>query len=207
VGKMEDPRYRLIQPESLLNHPHIHLGNMTLINGMSEGLKYVLLAGLRNSVEASVRIVNPYIEILIDGNRITIKNRGAMLFNYRTTSYIPEIVFGIFDYYQMHDGIGIRSTNIFSTLFHVTIGNSVERRQYEQLWQNNGRLKSNPIITEYHGDDFVKISFELDFERFGCTGLTQEMIDVLGAYCKTIDKSITVLGYFAEEPIKEPEYN
>ena len=185
--------------------PELYLGNMTLNDGISEGLRNVLLAGLRNSSEASARVADPYIEVLIDGNSISFKNKGTITLNYDGAYYIPEIVFGMV--FGRTLGMCIKLINSFSKFFRVTIGNLAEQRHYDQLWQHNAHIKHDPIITEYHGPDFVKITFELDFERFDCTSLTQEMIDVLGDYCKTIDKSITLLGYFAElqqEQIKEP---
>jgi DNA gyrase/topoisomerase IV subunit B len=194
--------------EHIFHYPELYIGNMTLNNGISEGLRRVLLEGLCNCVEASAKVSNPYIEILIEGNIISFKNKGMIPLAYDDVYYIPEKIFGTYSHYRnyAHNGLGgVRATNICSKLFHIEIGNAVEHQHYDQLWQNNSQIKHDPIITDYHGIDFVKISFELDFERFGCTGLTSEMINILGDYCKTIDASIPVLGYFENELIKEPD--
>lgn len=193
-------QYRMAQIERILYNPDMYLGNMTLINGMSEGLKYILLRGLSGS--ANVEVSDPYIEVTIDDNIIAVKDKGTYTLHRDGNLYRPETIFG--PYISNNDLVDVAMINIFSRAFRVEIGNLEEHRHYDQLWENNARIKFDPIITEYHGPDFVKISFELDFELFGCTSLTQEMINVLGAYCQTIDPSIALYGYFGNESVKEP---
>lgn len=204
--------YRIMtHTEHILSRPELYIGNMDVRNGISDGLRCVLLEGLLNCNDACYRVQDAYIEVMIEGNTISFENKGTIRLIDGNRN-IPELVFSSTnsEYNQQYyggGGIGIKAVNIFSTQFRIQIGNSQEHLHYDQTWQNNAQIKHAPIITDYHGADFVKISFELDFERFGFTSLTPEMINVLHNYCQTLDKRIELRGYFGDEPIKEPECN
>jgi DNA gyrase/topoisomerase IV subunit B len=197
--------------EHILSTPEVFIGytNTNIINGLSEGLRTILLDGLLNCEDACYGIQDPYIEVIIDGNTISFEHKDTFPLNIDDDSYVPEMIFGsipMAPYKKGRDpsGMGIKLVNIFSTQFRVQIGNSQEHKLYDQTWQNNCQIKHEPIITNYDGDDFIKISFELDFERFGFSSLTPEMIDVLYTYCQTLDKRIELRGYFVDEMVKEP---
>lgn len=197
--------------EHVLCIPDMYIGSIIPRNGMSEGLRYVLLQGLHNSVQASATVTDPYIEVSFEGNQISIEHKGTIPLGYNGRHYIPEMIFGqlyTFNNYngnEAQNGLGVKLINIYSTSFRVKTANSAEHRYYEQLWQNNSRIRHDPIISEYNGNhDYVKITFELDFKRFECEQLTPEMIEVLGNYCDNIGENIPVYGYF-QKLIKEPD--
>ena len=75
--------------------------------------------------------------------------------------YVPELIFGNlmsgenFDDQQVRvtggrNGFGAKLTNIYSTKFKVSCGDSTNKKQFEMTWSNNMEHKSNPVITSYN---------------------------------------------------------
>jgi DNA topoisomerase-2 len=91
--------------------------------------------------------------------------------------YVPELVFGHlltgtnFDDEEKkvtggRNGFGAKLTNIYSKMFCVECGDSKRKKRFKMVWNNNMSSKSLAEIREYKGEDFVKVTFIPDYERF-----------------------------------------
>ena len=116
----------------------------------------------------------------VDRALIVIANQGiAMPIEKDLVSdlWVPEICFG-----TLHggdnlgdtrggggmNGIGAGAMTLNSKLARVEILNPVSHLSYCQEWADNMRVKSEPEITDYTGQEsLVRVSYILDHERFG----------------------------------------
>jgi len=127
------------------------------------------------------------ISVLNDGEGIEIKQIDT---EKKKGIYVIELIFGeLLTSENFKDGTekkvtggkngyGAKLTNIFSDWFTVE---SVDRKQkllYTQTWTENMEKKSDPIITEYKGDPYTKITFLPDYKRFGVSGLTDDLYSI-----------------------------
>ena len=76
------------------------------------------------------------------------------------------------------NGYGAKLTNIFSDWFTVESVDSKEKLLYKQTWTENMEKKGEPIITEYKGEPYTKITFLPDYKRFGVEGLTEDLYSI-----------------------------
>ncbi|KAJ3202300.1 DNA topoisomerase 2, partial [Dinochytrium kinnereticum] len=103
--------------------------------------------------------------------------------------YVPELIFGHLLTSSNYDdsekkvtggrnGYGAKLCNIFSTKFIVETGDSSKKEKYSQTFSNNMSKKSTPKISSHKGEDFTRITFIPDLEKFGMTELDND-IDAL----------------------------
>lgn len=121
------------------------------------------------------------IDIILSETMISIKNGGNPIpieINTKENMYVPELIFGNLLSSSNYDtsvirmgcgrnGYGAKLVNIFSKIFQIDIGDSIRKLRYRQEWRDNMSVKDEPVIDEYHGENYVKVSYLLDFERFG----------------------------------------
>lgn len=93
--------------------------------------------------------------------------------------YIPELIFGQLLSSSNYDdnekkvtggrnGYGAKLANIYSTEFIVETADAKNGKKYKQVFKNNMSEKGKPKITENKkGEEWTKITFKPDFERFG----------------------------------------
>lgn len=104
--------------------------------------------------------------------------------------FIPELVFGNMltstNYENDADrtiggqnGIGAKACNIYSKSFIIETVDSKKKKHYIQEFSNNMSDKSVPIITKYTKYPFTKITFLPDYERFGVSGLSDDMFELM----------------------------
>ena len=72
-------------------------------------------------------------------------------------------------------GLGAKLTNIYSKKFEVEIGDSKNKLHYYQSFENNLSKINKPKIKKYSGKDYVKITFNPDYQRFGLENLTNDI--------------------------------
>lgn len=102
------------------------------------------------------------------------------------------------------NGIGAKATNIFSKYFNIENVDNTHKK-YIQTFSNNMYNKTEPEITDVNESikPYTKITFKPDFERFGLTELSDDLINLI--HKKTIDVSIcckhNVDVYFNDELI------
>eukprot|EP00466_Bigelowiella_natans_P008338 jgi/Bigna1/78691/fgenesh1_pg.56_\ len=87
-----------------------------------------------------------------------------------------------------NDGSGIpikmpkasaKATNVFSTQFKVRIEDPKSKKQFEQTWLENMKVKLDPVVGPGSKNGSVEIEFKPDMARFGMKAITSGVVDVL----------------------------
>lgn len=93
--------------------------------------------------------------------------------------WIPELIFGHLLSSSNYDddqkkitggrnGYGAKLANIYSHEFTVETADTKNGKKYKQVWKNNMSNAGKPKITENpKGEEWTKITFKPDFDRFG----------------------------------------
>ncbi|KAJ9610748.1 DNA topoisomerase 2 [Cladophialophora chaetospira] len=100
--------------------------------------------------------------------------------------YIPEMIFGHLLTGSNYDdneqkitggrnGYGAKLANIFSTEFTVETADSRQKKKYKQTWTKNMSDMGKAKITDNKGDDYTKITFFPDFEKFGMVAMDDDL--------------------------------
>ena len=126
-------------------------------------------------------------------------------------TYIPEMLFGQlltssnYDdteqrYTSGKNGVGVSITNIFSKEFNIECADTVTKKKYTQSWKDNMSQVSKPKISPYKNKTgYTSVSYLADFERFGCTGYTDDIINLLKRYVVDTGMLTKVDVYFNGE--------
>jgi DNA topoisomerase-2 len=169
--------------------------NISLPAGIERIFLEVLTNAGDNVFKSRLALVDPkIIDITLSDKIITVRNYGTPIpieINKKENVYIPEMIFGMLltssnydtNYVRLaagRNGIGIKLCNIFSKNFRIDIGDNIRGLQYIQEWKNNMDDKTEPIIKKYKGDNYVEISYLLDFERFGYENYPAEAFALFG---------------------------
>lgn len=136
------------------------------------------------------------IEVTMNEKVISVKNGGLFIpiTQSENGEYIPDMIFGSllsgssFDDSKTRtwigrNGIGAKATNIFSKCFEVECTDTDRKLKYTQTWRNNMRDKGKPEIVKYKGEAYTKITFSLDFPRFGEEKYDYEAMSIYAALC------------------------
>ncbi|KAG9773579.1 DNA topoisomerase 2 [Exophiala dermatitidis] len=101
--------------------------------------------------------------------------------------YIPEMIFGHLLTGSNYDdneqkitggrnGYGAKLCNIFSTEFTVETADSRQKKKYKQTWTKNMSQMGKAKITDTtKGEDFTKVTFHPDFEKFGMDAMDDDL--------------------------------
>jgi len=103
--------------------------------------------------------------------------------------YVPELIFGHLLTSDNYDdtenrvtggrnGYGAKLTNILSKRFTVECADSERGKKLTCTWRNNMGSKEEPVIKPYTGKDFVRITFEPDYKRFGIDKLSSDIVSL-----------------------------
>jgi DNA topoisomerase-2 len=108
--------------------------------------------------------------------------------------YVPELIFGNlmsgsnFDDTEDRvtggtNGLGAKLTSVFSKYFKVETLDLTNQLKYEQTFENNMSVRSEPIITKVkkgeYKKEYTKISFIPDFEKFNLKEWSDDMIKII----------------------------
>jgi len=131
--------------------------------------------------------------------------------------YNPELTFGHLLTSSNYDdsekrtvggrnGYGAKLTNIYSSIFSVTIFDAENQVKYSQKWENNMQKVSKPKITKYSGKSSkVNIAFVPDWKRFGMTGMDVDFYKIIekrvfdASYCTSSKCSV----FFQNQKLKK----
>lgn len=137
---------------------------------------------LVNARDASITDKNcDTIDVVLNEDYISVKNNGYIPIEQHEKHkvMIPSMIFGEmlsgsnFDDDEKRttggrNGYGAKLTNIFSTEFNVEIGDSKNKKKFKQSWKENMKIIGKSKVTNYsNGNNYVKITFYPDFEKFG----------------------------------------
>lgn len=131
-----------------------------------------------------------YIKVNIDKEWISIENDGPgvpVVMHDKEKIYIPELIFGHllsgenFDDTQQRfvggrNGIGIKCTNIYSKKFIIETGDG--HKNYHQTFTDN-MSKASKAKTRKSKQNFTKITYYPDFEKFGMEGMDDASRSIL----------------------------
>lgn len=106
------------------------------------------------------------------------------------------------------NGYGAKLTNIYSKEFTVETIDSERQLRFVQKFADNMYTVGEPKITKAPGKKaFTKISFIPDFERFGLTGITDDMFALLKKRAYDIAMCTNAKVYFNDELISENNFS
>lgn len=136
-----------------------------------------------------------HIDVIIDTtkNKISIKNDGKgipVVIHKEYNIYVAELIFGnLLTSSNYNDdtkkvtggrnGYGAKLANIFSTKFKVKHSDENENKVCKLIFQRNMSEISGPLISDYKGKNFTKITFWPDLKRFGMISLEKDIIDLM----------------------------
>ena len=152
-----------------------------------------LLIKKNNGDNTIFTVSNIKIEINKDTGRISVYNDGDGIHITQTEDtgiYIPELIFGHLltgsNYNDDEEkivggqnGYGSKLTNIFSKEFTIETIDKTRNLKYIQTFSNNMTEKTTPKITTYSSKPYTKVSFIPDYERFGITGISDDMYNLI----------------------------
>ena len=103
--------------------------------------------------------------------------------------YVPEMIFGKLltstNYAKDEErvtggknGYGAKLANIFAKRFAVETVDNVRGKKYKQEWRDNMKTVGKPSIRACKTKPYTQITWTPDYERFGLTGLTDDILAV-----------------------------
>lgn len=177
---------------------------------INNGLHRLFIEILSNACDNWVRSKNsdtPCTKIKVDINRetgeITVWNDGQTIeiaIDEKLGIYNPEMILGRLLTSSNYDdseyretsgrnGYGSKLTNVFSKSFEIKMFDNYTKQQYVQSWKHNMSECSKPKITSPKTKlGYTEISFAPDYERFGCTGLNDDMYSLF--YKNVVDTAM-----------------
>lgn len=177
------------------------LNNIKIINkkiNYNPGFFKIIDEILTNASDHFIRTQKvKYIKVNINDKSISIENDGPGIpveIHKKEGVYLPEMLFGnIFTSENYDDniertwggrnGIGAKATNIFSKRFIVETSDGFKK--YIQEFHDNMDKKTKPKITKCK-ENYTKITFYPDFNRFGLDSIDEDMMSLIIRRCLDI---------------------
>ena len=182
-----------------------------------EGLVRLFVEAVSNAIDNTWRslqegIIPKFIKINIADNKISVWNDGKNIpldIHPEEKVPIPELIFGTLltssNYNDNEErktsgknGLGIKCSSIFSSMFCVEVYNKDAGKIYTQVWRDNMYKKDSPVYKtkgfpktiEDGKNGYTMVEFIPDFKRFGVEGFTD---DIMAFFEKLIyDTAMTV---------------
>ncbi|CAD5218528.1 unnamed protein product [Bursaphelenchus okinawaensis] len=146
------------------------------------------------------------VDIDKDRNRISILNNGRgvpVVWHKKEEMYIPELIFGTLLTSSNYDdkerkttggrnGFGAKLCNIFSKEFTLETSFIENGKSFRQSWTNNMTQTTSPEIEVARSEDYTKVTFTPDLQKFGMKVLDDEIIGLMAR--RALDISATTKG-------------
>jgi DNA topoisomerase-2 len=163
-----------------------------------------------NAAADAKQVKNIWITVNKDTGRLTVMNDGDGIDIEKHPEFkvwIPELIFGELltssNYDQNEEkvwggknGIGLKSTNIFSKELIAETIDHRRKKIYTQRFFNNMKERNPAAVKAYSKVPYTKIDFLPDYQRFGMSGMTEDMYELFKkrAYdaCATTPSTVTV---------------
>src|SRR6056297_112453 len=153
------------------------------------------------------------IDVTMDSRTISIKNGGVPIpvEKRKDGQWLPEFIFDQLrssSNYNQDDnrtycgrnGYGAKLTNIFSKKFELTVRDSIRQLEYYQVWKNNKKDKSEPLVSKYtKKKSSVCISYELDFDYFRLKEYNREAFETFAMHVANV-------GLVSKSPVSFNDY-
>lgn len=122
-------------------------------------------------------------------NEISVFNNGKgidVVIHPKEKIYVPELIFGHLRTSTSFGeesritggihGLGAKLTAILSIYFKVEVGDTKNKKKFTQIYKNNLKEKSKPIIEKYTGPEgYVKITFKPDLKYFKLKEISEDL--------------------------------
>ena len=190
----------------------LNIYNEILVNAKDQVTR---LSGLHEKDKSIHRVTEIKVEINKEKGEISIMNNGDGIDVAEHPKekkngkpiYIPQLIFGELltstNYNKEEqkvvggkNGYGAKLTNIFSKSFKLETVDRVRGKKYSQAFAGNMKVIKKPKISDYTGKPYTKITWTTDFERFGITEYSDDMINLMMRRVYDIagitDKSVSV---------------
>ena len=147
---------------------------------------------------ASVTHNTTKIAVDIKSNKISVYNDGDGIpcdFLDEHGVHAPELIFGNLRTSSNYDdnekrlnvgrnGIGIKIANIFSSKFIVETVDFVKKKKYRQIFSKNMSVVNPPVIKDFDGEPYTKVTFHVDTEKFGMgSEIPEDVVSILRRRC------------------------
>nr|MBE5727551.1 topoisomerase 2 [Cucujiformia] len=133
------------------------------------------------------------IDIKPEINTISIYNNGQgipVVMHKDEKMFVPTMIFGhLLTSSNYNDeeakvtggrnGYGAKLCNIFSVKFVVETASKQYKHQFKQTWGSNMTKTSEPKIKDFSGEDFTRITFCPDLEKFKMTELDSGIVGLM----------------------------
>nr|NVI79310.1 topoisomerase 2 [Cucujiformia] len=133
------------------------------------------------------------IDINAESNTISVYNNGKgipVVTHKEEKMFVPTMIFGhLLTSSNYNDeeakvtggrnGYGAKLCNIFSTKFVVETASKEFKKHFKQTWGSNMTKASEPKIKDFSGEEFTKITFCPDLEKFKMTELDNNTVGLL----------------------------
>ncbi|CAA9986839.1 DNA topoisomerase II, putative [Plasmodium knowlesi strain H] len=175
--------------------------NITYVPGLYKIFDEIIVNAADVKAREKEKSENPMtcikIEINKEQKKISVYNDGEGIpveIHKEMNIYVPHMIFGELltsdNYDDAEDritggrnGFGAKLTNIFSKEFVVQCGDSSRKKEFKMVWTDNMSKFSEPIIKNYNGKDFVRVTFKPDLAKFGMTEMDDDIESLL---CKRV---------------------
>lgn len=149
------------------------------------------------------------VEVQVTRDTITIRNGGCWIpvdIHPQVGVLVQEMIFGMLRTGSNYDdnkprrlggrnGLGVKCTNIFSTMFSVKCGDPHLRREVNIVWANNmSQIIHREVQENYSGPGYTEVSFKPDLARFGYSQIGDDAIMLFA-------RSFAELGYTCKVPV------
>jgi DNA topoisomerase-2 len=163
------------------------------VPGLYKIFDEILTNAIDHSIRPDTEVKNIKVVIDIESGVIEVFNDGSGIeveVHPEHGVYVPELIFGHMltsANYNDEDedrmvggmnGLGAKCCNIFSQWFEIDTVDGNRKKHYKQKFQDNMSTKDVPTIKSNPRKPYTKIRFLADFARFGCNGLTQDMVSL-----------------------------
>ena len=191
---------------------------------------------LESNSSENNKVTNISVNINQEENLISVLNNGQgvpVIKHNKYDIYVPQLIFGELltsSNYNKDEqkitggknGLGSKTSNIFSKYFKVETVDSIRKLKYVQIFENNMSIAHEPIITSCISKPYTKIEFSPDLVRFGINKIGDDticlmkkrVIDITACTSKNVtvmlnDKKIECkslekyVGYFLDGDIEK----
>lgn len=133
------------------------------------------------------------IDINVETNTISIWNNGKgipVVMHKTEKMFVPTMIFGHLltssNYNDEEEkvtggrnGYGAKLCNIFSTKFIVETASREYKKVFKQTWGSNMSKASEPKLLDFRAEDFTKITFSPDLEKFKMEILDADIVALM----------------------------
>jgi DNA topoisomerase-2 len=164
--------------------------DVTYVPGLYKIFDEILVNAADNK-QRDPRMDTIKVDIKPETGTISVMNNGRgipVVMHKEEKMYVPTMIFGhLLTGSNFNDdearvtggrnGFGAKLCNVFSTMFKVETADG--NKKFSQKWGANMSKASEPKVEDHSGEDFTKVTFQPDLEKFGMTVLDEDMVAIL----------------------------